>query len=75
MDLEGVDFNFLEEFKKIYPSGTTTPGATDTTGGEVTSGVESTGRSSVRKTKKEKSKVPAYTSSPFSSGGSSSTIN
>mgnify|MGYP003650502112 CR=1 FL=1 len=73
MDLEGQDFNFLEEFKRIYPSGTTTPGVTGDAGA---SGVdESTGKSSVRKTKKAKSKVPTYTSSPFGSGGSSSTIN
>ena len=73
MDLEGQDFNFLEEFKRIYPSGTTAPGVTGDAGA---SGVdEPTGRSSVRKTKKAKSKVPTYTSSPFGSGGSSSTIN
>ena len=76
MNLEGQDFNFLEEFKKIYPSGTTTPGVTEVTGDtDVPGGDESTGRSSVRKTKKAKSKVPTYTSSPFASGGSSSTIS
>jgi hypothetical protein len=73
MDLEGQDFNFLEEFKRIYPSGTTTPGVTGDAGASGVDG--STGKSSVRKTKKAKSKVPTYTSSPFGSGGSSSTIN
>ena len=78
-DFEFEDFNFLDEFIKIYPDGSsvyTDPStiADDGDGeGEVEDGTTVSAAPGSMIKKKARSKVPTYTSSPLASGGSSST--
>jgi hypothetical protein len=72
-----ADFNFLDEFKKIYPDGSTEYTDPSTIADDGEGEVEGEGAvlappASMIK-KKARSKVPTYTSSPLASGGSSST--